>query len=354
MYRRVFGFAFVLFTAVSSVSAQVNGNGIPNHLPIWVEGNTLGNSSLFESNGMVGVGTITPTATLNVVGQNGGQFGSDAPVVLQIIGGAGTRDLGTRKAYAGGAIQLAAGLGARGNVGTLSGGTGGAVSVSAGGGGGGFVRGGVGGPLQIMSGAGGGTASFGPVHGATGGSGALIQLGPGAAGRWFSGASHGGDGGSITLQPGAGGTGTGTAGGTGSIALAPNGGNIGVGETNPGNTFEVASGGTTLADSWTTRSSRRLKINIQPLAGALTKVTQLQGVSYDRKTDGKHEIGVVAEDVAQIVPELVSRDPNTQEIQGVDYSRMSALLIEAIKSQQVEIQQLKALIEKLQSNISVQ
>jgi len=91
MYRRVLGFAFVLVTAVISVSAQVNGNGTPNHLPIRVEGNTLGNSSLFESNDMVGIGTITPTARLNVVGQNGGQFGSDAPVALQVIGGAGTK-----------------------------------------------------------------------------------------------------------------------------------------------------------------------------------------------------------------------------------------------------------------------
>jgi len=109
-------------------------------------------------------------------------------------------------------------------------------------------------------------------------------------------------------------------------------------------------GGTTLADAWTTRSSREFKANIQPLEGALEKVVQLQGVSYERKSDGKHEIGVVAEDVAQIVPEVVSRDPNTHDLQGVDYSRLTALLIEAVKSQQAEIQHLKAQIEQLTSN----
>ena len=64
-------------------------------------------------------------------------------------------------------------------------------------------------------------------------------------------------------------------------------------------------------------------------------------MSYRRKSDGKHEIGVVPEDVDNVVPEIVSRDPNTREVQGVDYSRLAALLIEAVKSQQVEIEHLK-------------
>jgi hypothetical protein len=74
-------------------------------------------------------------------------------------------------------------------------------------------------------------------------------------------------------------------------------------------------------------------------------------VSYQRKTDGKTKLGVVAEDVAQIVLEVISRDAKTHEVQGVDYSRLAALLIEAVKSQQAEIQQLKARIEQLTSNV---
>jgi hypothetical protein len=118
--------------------------------------------------------------------------------------------------------------------------------------------------------------------------------------------------------------------------------------------LEIKVGGTTLADEWTTRSSRRFKTNIEPLQSALEKVGQLQGVSYQRKDDGKREIGVIAEDVAQILPEVVSRDPETYEIQGVDYSRLAALLIEAVKSQQVEIQELRVRIERLTSNPSGQ
>ena len=167
-----------------------------------------------------------------------------------------------------------------------------------------------------------------------------------------------GDGGSVTLQPGGGGF---PLGKTGSILLSPSGGNVGIGVTGPTHNLEIKVGGTTLADAWTTRSSRHYKANIQPLQGALEKVERLQGVSYERRSDAKHEIGVIAEDVVNIVPEVVSRDPETHDVQGVDYARLVALLIEAIKSQQAElrtqhseIQQLKAQIEQLTSNSSGQ
>jgi len=134
------------------------------------------------------------------------------------------------------------------------------------------------------------------------------------------------------------------------LIFLPGTGNVGINTTTPANTLEVVAGGTTLADAWTVRSSRCLKTNVQPLEGALEKVEQLQGVSYDRKSDGRHEIGVIAEDVDQVLPEVVSRDPRTKEVQGVDYARLAALLIEAVKSQQAEIQQLKVQIEQVISS----
>jgi hypothetical protein len=51
---------------------------------------------------------------------------------------------------------------------------------------------------------------------------------------------------------------------------------------------------------------------------------------------------------------LVSRDPKTHEVQGVDYSRLAALLIEAVKAQEAEIRQLRLEIEHLQSKESGQ
>ena len=99
--------------------------------------------------------------------------------------------------------------------------------------------------------------------------------------------------------------------------------------------------GPAIADGWNTYSSRRWKTNIHSLQGALGKVQRLRGVSYDLKESGKHEIGVIAEEVGAVVPEIVSWDANGQDAQGVDYARLTALLIEAVKQQQREIASLR-------------
>jgi hypothetical protein len=205
-----------------------------------------------------------------------------------------------------------------------------------------------------------------PALAATGGRGAAVPLGDfgtagtggglslvaGSGGPACS--ALGGPGGAILITGGTGATSTpastrcaGLRGGPGNVILAANGGNVGIGETGPAHTLEIKVGGTTLADEWTVRSSLRFKTDIQPLLGALEKVEHLQGVSYNRKDDGRREIGVVAEEVDKVVPEVVSHDPETNEVEGVDYSRLAALLIEAVKTQQAEIQQLKSRVEEL-------
>jgi hypothetical protein len=68
----------------------------------------------------------------------------------------------------------------------------------------------------------------------------------------------------------------------------------------------IAGSGTAIADGWSTYSSRRWKTNIHTLHDALGKIEQLRGVSYDLKDPGKHEIGVIAQEVGAVVPEVVS------------------------------------------------
>ena len=75
----------------------------------------------------------------------------------------------------------------------------------------------------------------------------------------------------------------------------------------------------------------------------MDKVERLRGVSYDLKSNGKHEIGVIAEEVGQVVPEIVEWDKNGKDANGVDYTRLTALLIEAVKQQQREITHKQAL-----------
>ncbi len=127
---------------------------------------------------------------------------------------------------------------------------------------------------------------------------------------------------------------------------------VGIGTTTPTNVFTIANGaGDAIAEGWSTYSSRRWKTNIQTLPDALAKVEQLRGVSYDLKNSGKHEIGVIAEEVGAVLPEVVSYEENGTDARGVDYSRLTALLIEATKEQQALIAKQQAQIAQLTSQV---
>jgi hypothetical protein len=129
--------------------------------------------------------------------------------------------------------------------------------------------------------------------------------------------------------------------------------NVGIGTAMPSNVFTIGQGaGEAIADSWDTYSSRKFKTNIQTLDGALAKVEQLRGVSYDLKATGKHEVGVIAEEVGEVVPEVVSWDKNGTDARGVDYGRLTALLIEATKEQQILIRQQQQQLEVQKEQIA--
>ena len=134
------------------------------------------------------------------------------------------------------------------------------------------------------------------------------------------------------------------------LTLAENGGNVGIGTDTPTNVLTIRQGaGHAVADGWDTYSSRRLKHNIRSLNGALDKVERLRGVYFDWKTTGKHDVGLIAEEVAQVLPEVVSFETNGLDARAVDYSRLTAVLVEAMKEQQSEIRDLKLQIGKLRN-----
>src|SRR5208282_1192605 len=94
---------------------------------------------------------------------------------------------------------------------------------------------------------------------------------------------------------------------------------VGIGTTSPTNLLTLGQGfGPSISDGWATYSSRRWKTNIHTLHGALGKVEQLRGVSYDLKANGQHELGVIAEEVGAVVPELVTYEENGKDARGVD------------------------------------
>lgn len=89
-------------------------------------------------------------------------------------------------------------------------------------------------------------------------------------------------------------------------------------------------------------SDERLKENITTIPNALEKVMSLRGVSFDK--DGNRNIGVIAQEVEQVVPEVVKTEDDEMGTKSVAYGNLVGLLIQAIKEQQAEIDSLKNLI----------
>jgi hypothetical protein len=87
-------------------------------------------------------------------------------------------------------------------------------------------------------------------------------------------------------------------------------------------------------------SSIVFKENINPISNALELVVQLSGVTYDRKDNKEHEAGLIAEHVYKIIPDLVSLDANGKP-HGIKYTKLTAYLLESIKTLEKQITQLK-------------
>ena len=103
-------------------------------------------------------------------------------------------------------------------------------------------------------------------------------------------------------------------------------------------TFDT-SNNLTVVGTVTAQSAMALKDNIETIPDALARVLNLRGVEFDYKSNGTHNIGVVAEEVEAEFPCLVHTDNNG--IKSVAYQNIVGVLIEAIKGLKSEIDQLK-------------
>ena len=91
----------------------------------------------------------------------------------------------------------------------------------------------------------------------------------------------------------------------------------------------------------TETSSREMKTNIEPIENILPSVLQMRGVKFDWKEGTKDNYGFIAEEVDKLFPYLVTHDEEGKA-QGIQYSKMTAVLLEAIKEQQIQIDELKS------------
>jgi hypothetical protein len=106
-------------------------------------------------------------------------------------------------------------------------------------------------------------------------------------------------------------------------------------------TFNPSTGQLTATDI-NSSSDINLKQNINPIDNSLGKVLQLNGVEFNWKDTNQPSLGVIAQEVENVLPQLVKE---TDGIKAVNYNGLIGVLIEAVKDQQKQIEELKSLIK---------
>jgi len=106
------------------------------------------------------------------------------------------------------------------------------------------------------------------------------------------------------------------------------------------NTGSITVSGATTA--YNTSSDERLKENITDANDAGDKIDAIKVRQYDWKADGSHQdYGMVAQELMTVAPEAVSGDPESDEMMGVDYSKLVPMLIKEVQSLRARVAQLE-------------
>ena len=128
---------------------------------------------------------------------------------------------------------------------------------------------------------------------------------------------------------------------------------IGLGNTSPTVRLQVT--GDIIANSIAGSSDARFKSNIAPITNPLQKVLALRGVHFNWNTaafpqrmfSDKRTLGFIAQEVEKVLPEIVQTENTSEGYKSVQYDKVVALLVEAMKEQQKQINQLKREVKKL-------
>ena len=101
------------------------------------------------------------------------------------------------------------------------------------------------------------------------------------------------------------------------------------------------------------QSSLRYKTAVQPFMGGLNIVRRLHPITFTWRTRLTRDLGLAAEEVAQVEPLLVTYNAKG-EVEGVKYAQLSAVLIDAVQQQQAQLVEQQRLIEQQQRQIEQQ
>lgn len=132
-------------------------------------------------------------------------------------------------------------------------------------------------------------------------------------------------------------------------------GNVGIGIQTAAPAAKLDVGGAVHATSFPTSSDEKFKTKVEPLTNVLEKLEKVRGVSFEwnevyesmGRSTHRREIGVIAQEVEPQFPELVSTW-GEEGNRAVDYGRLSAVLLEAVKELRAKNDALEARIEKLE------
>ena len=126
---------------------------------------------------------------------------------------------------------------------------------------------------------------------------------------------------------------------SGTLALT---GNVGINTATTGYSLTLPNSddliGRGLAYAWSTYSSARYKKDVITLSNPIDKAKKLRGVEFTWRDSGEKDFGFIAEEVGNVLPQLVSYEPDGKNAIGMDYSRITSLLVECVKYQQDQIE----------------
>ena len=359
-------------TIPTGPTGGVSGSGTTNYIPKWSNASTLTNSLIYDNGTNVGIGTTAPNAKLQVAGTIrgttiyattfSGSFSGNAssasrlsmtpglcavgyaprgvdyygdPVGCTEVGGTGgiTQDIywsGTATNLNAATGRTSLGLGALATLSTITNthvATNAAIASTKLADGA-YMINSAGSSGQVWTSTGSGRGQWTTIStGGIGGSGISNRVA-----RWTA---------ASTLSYG---------------ILYDTGSRVGIGKASPN--YELDISGSGYATNWYTNSDARLKINVASINNVLPKLMNLRGVSYnwdqlnypERNFSNQTEYGFIAQEVEKEFPNLVVTDG--EGYKALMYDRFSAVLVEAIKEQQAEIESLKGQINKLQLMIN--